>query len=325
MTTPEVAVLSYHGWEIDPDRLAGDVVALRERGWRELSLAELEAALTTGQPRSARSFHVTIDDGAEGDLQCVAALRRLSCPATLFVSLDVMTDAARQIHRELAASPDIAVEDHSLAHNRIFHYRHIVGFHSEAAPLVTSPERLGLRDGDPVCTYGGELARPAFAVDARARELCRAAARTTRAPAGTDEWRAEMTASLVASGLGFFRLGRLCVTGTYETRAAFRARVSSYLEKGHSRVSAFLGKPPIAFAHPWWEPSATADESLRVLGYRLAFAGRGLCQQRATFNIPRIFVSNATPRPFDPYADATPTATAAARWALESGRRAIFR
>lgn len=323
MTSPEIAVLSYHGWEIDPDRLAEDVTALRERGWRELSLGGLEAAMT-GQA-APRGFHVTLDDGAEGDRQCVETLRRLSCPATLFVSLDLMTEAAREIHRGLASSGDIAVEDHSLAHQRIFHYRHIVGFHSGQAPLLTSPERLGLQEGDPVCTYGGELARPAFSVDPRARELCRGAAVSSRERPGTDAWREELIGQLVASGLGFFRLGRLCVAGTYEARAAFRSRISSYLAEGHARLRGFLGRAPLAFAHPWWEPSRTADESLRELGYRMAFAGRGLCQQRSAFNIPRLFVGNDTPRPLDPYAATAPPVPPATRWARELGRKAMFR
>lgn len=325
MTVPEIAVLSYHGWEIDPDRLAGDVMALRERGWRDLSLGELESALTSGVTSRGRYFLVTLDDGAEGDRECVAALRRVSCPSTLFVSLDAMTDAALEVHRELATSPDVAVEDHSLEHNRIFHYRHVVGFHSGLAPLLTSPERLGLCEGDPVCTYGGELARPAFLVDPRARELCRGAAVSSRERPGTDAWREELTGRLVASGLGFFRLGRLCVAGTYEARAAFRSRISAYLAEGQARLRGFLGRAPLAFAHPWWEPSRTADESLRGLGYRMAFAGRGLCQQRSAFNIPRLFVGNLTPRPLDPYAASAPRVPAGPRWVREVGRKTVFR
>ena len=33
---------------------------------------------------------------------------------------------------------------------------------------MTSPDRLGLDTGDPVCTFGGELVRPRFAADPRA-------------------------------------------------------------------------------------------------------------------------------------------------------------
>ena len=68
-TTPEVAVLSYHGWEIDPDLLATDVKALRASGWRDVSLVGLESALGNQPTARGRCFHVTIDDGAEGDLE----------------------------------------------------------------------------------------------------------------------------------------------------------------------------------------------------------------------------------------------------------------
>jgi len=147
----EVAVLSYHGWEIDPDRLADDVRALRAQGWTSVSLEDLKGILTGERPRAGRHVHVTIDDGAEGDRDCVSALQALSCPVTLFVSLDTMSVAARTAYRDLLSYTDVAVEDHSLRHERAFHYRHIVGFHSAERPLMTSPERMGLVPGDPVC------------------------------------------------------------------------------------------------------------------------------------------------------------------------------
>ena len=325
---PDIAVLSYHGWEIDPDRLVDDVAALRARGWRDVSLAGLESVLLERQGPAVRLFHVTLDDGAEGDLACVEALRRVSCPSTLFVSLNTMTESARAIHRALALSPDVAVEDHSLSHNRTFHYRHVVGFHSAEAPVVTSSARLGLRAGDPVCTYGGELTRPTFTVDERARQVCHEAACQSRVRPGSRPWSDELTGRLVSSGLGTVRFGRLCVTGAYESRAAFRARVSVDLADGHRQLSAYLGRPPVAFAHPWWEPSATADDALRGLGYRLAFSGRGLCRTRSTFAVPRLFVSNTTPRPLNPYAldpPARSTLTSLPRWAQDAGRKAMFR
>src|SRR5439155_13983981 len=113
-TIPEVAVLSYHGWEIDPELLAADVKTLRGTGWHDASLAGLESLLTGGTTSRDRYFHVTIDDGAEGDLECAASLQVLSCPATLFVSLEAMTERARLVHHELAKSDDVVVEDHSL-------------------------------------------------------------------------------------------------------------------------------------------------------------------------------------------------------------------
>jgi hypothetical protein len=322
---PEVAVLSYHGWEIDPERLAADVDALRSGGWRDLSLAGLESTLVSGAAAHDRYFHVTIDDGAERDLECVASLRAVSCPATLFVSLEAMTERARAIHRELAASEDVAVEDHSLRHNRTFHYRHIVGFHSDDAPLVTSPERLGLRAGDPVCSYGGELARPSFTPDPRARDVCHQAARSSNAAPGTADWTAGITDGLLQSSFGFRRWGRLCIAGVYETRAAFNSRVAAYLAEGHEHVSQFLGRVPVAFAHPWWEPSAIANDHLRSLGYRMTFARRGLCRQRSPFEIPRLFVSNNTRRPIDPRAIERTSNAAVFRWARDVGRKAVFR
>jgi hypothetical protein len=324
-TAPEIAVLSYHGWEIDPDLLAADVKALRTAGWHDVSLGGLEAAFTDGTSVPSRRFHVTIDDGAEGDLECVVALKALSCPATLFVSLDAMTDGARAVHRELAKSSDVAIEDHSLRHNRTFHYRHIVGFHSAESPLVTSPERLGLMVGDPVCNYGGELAAPTFTPDQGAREVCCQAAAVSAERPGTAGWTRSIAERLLKSGFGFRRLGRLCVAGTYESRSTYSHRLSAYLTEGRERLTQWLGRPPVGFAHPWWEPSVTADEQLRALGYRLTFAGRGLCRQRSPMAIPRLFVSNKTPRPIDPQALAGTTESAARRWAREVGRKAVFR
>jgi hypothetical protein len=323
--TLEIAVLSYHGWEIDPDLLAADVKALRASGWHDVSLAGLESVLTAGTTSHDRYFHVTIDDGAERDLECVASLQALSCPTTLFVSLDAMTERARAVHRELAKSDDVAVEDHSLRHNRTFHYRHIVGFHADESPLVTSPERLGLLPGDPVCTYGGELAAPAFTPDQGAREVCRQAAAMSAERPGTAEWTRSIAERLLTSGFGFRRLGRLCIAGGYESRGTFNHRLSAYLTEGRERLSQFLGRTPVAFAHPWWESSVTADERLRALGYRMTFGCRGLCRQRSPMEIPRLFVSNETPRPLDPQALAGTPESAALRWAREVGRKAVFR
>jgi hypothetical protein len=321
----EVAVLSYHGWEIDPDRLADDVRALRAQGWTSVSLEDLKGILTGERPRAGRHVHVTIDDGAEGDRDCVSALQALSCPVTLFVSLDTMSVAARTAYRDLLSYTDVAVEDHSLRHERAFHYRHIVGFHSAERPLMTSPERMGLVPGDPVCVYGGELARRRFFPDPRAIESCRKAAADIRERPGTIQWTNALAERLVASGFGYRRLGRLCGAGTYESREAFSARTSAYLSEGRSRLSSFIGRAPKAFAHPWWEPSPTADQHLADLGYELTFAGRGLCRRRGPLEIPRLFVSNDTRRPIDPLALAAGrSASATGRWLRDVGRRAVY-
>lgn len=325
MSQPEIAVLSYHGWEVDPARLADDVGALRERGWRELSLDGLKQALTRNSGTPGRYFHVTIDDGAEGDRECVAALRNLSCPVTLFVSIGMMSAAACAVHRELVSVPDVALEDHSLRHDRAFHYRHVIGFHCDEKPLITSPERMRLLSGDPVCTYGGELARRRFVPDPGASEVCRAAARSSPARPGGAEWTEALTARLVESGLGSFRLGRLCVAGTYESWQAFSDRLAGYLGQGRDRLAALTGRTPIAFAYPWWEPSRVADRRLQALGYEMTFAGRGLCRRRIAFEIPRLFVNNDTARPIDPEMLSAPESlSAATRWIREVGRRAVF-
>lgn len=320
-----LAVLSYHGWEIDPGRLADDVRALRERGWRDVSLDEVESLLTRGMPRSGRFFHVTIDDGASGDRNCVAALRAVSCPATLFLSLDAMSDADRAAHRDLHSASDLRIEDHSLRHQRTFHYRHVIGFHSEAAPLTRAPEALGLVAGSPVCTYGGELVRPRFVPDERAVAVCREAARAAAAAPGSTAWQASLREALLASGHGFRRFGRLCIAGEYELRQAFRQRIRGYLAEGRRRLQAFTGRAPIAFAHPWWQPSPLADRYLRELGYRLTFAGQGLCDRAGVLQIPRLFVNNQTPRPIDPetLAAAETSSRLLARLG-EVGRRALF-
>ena len=325
MSLPEIAVLSYHGWEIDPARLADDVRGLRSRGWADLSLQDLKTALARNSGSSRRHFHVTIDDGAQGDRDCVATLRGVSCPVTLFLPLEAMSADAQAIHRDLASCPDVALEDHSLRHNRAFHYRHVIGFHCEEGPLLTSPERLGLRTGDPVCTYGSELARRRFTPDLSAGEVCRVAARSLAERPGGAAWTEALTARLLESRLGYRRLGRLCVAGSYESQQAFSYRLSAYLAEGRDLVARFTGRPPIAFAHPWWEHSRVADACLRELGYALTFSGRGMCRRRTAFQIPRLLVSNDTPRPIDPHVLAgNGSGSAVATWVRDVGRRAVF-
>jgi peptidoglycan/xylan/chitin deacetylase (PgdA/CDA1 family) len=324
MPPSEVAVLSYHGWEIDPELLAGDVRALRAQGWTAVSLDDLKGVVT-GNRRTGRHFHMTIDDGAERDRDCVNALRALSCPVTLFVSLDIMSPAARIVYSDLMSQAGVAVEDHSLRHERAFHYRHVIGFHSDERPLMTSPERMGLVAGDPVCAYGGELARRRFLPDPRALESCRSAAADVGGQPGTAQWTKALTDRLVESGFGYRRLGRLCIAGVYETHQAFSGRISTYLSEGRRRLTSFTGRAPTAFAHPWWEPSPPADARLTDLGYELTFAGRGLCRRRGALGIPRLFVSNATVRPIDPVALAADApASATGRWLRDVGRRAVY-
>jgi hypothetical protein len=294
----EIAVLSYHGWEIDPARLVDDVRALRTRGWRDLPLAEL-LRVTQHTGGTAKYFHVTLDDGSERDRECVAALRGESCAATLMLSLDIMSDAATRACLALAG-PDVAVEDHSLRHARVFRTRHVIGFWSPAAPLVSAPERLNLVEGDPICSYAGELTGRAFVPDARAVALCRARAAGNGLPPGGDAWQRDLASAIEGAGLAFRRLGRLCVAGSYETRSTFDARLTAYLSEGRRRLLEASGRPPTAFAHPWWEPSPTADRILRALGYGATFSGRGVWDGRSTMAIPRVFVSNQTPRPLDP-------------------------
>ena len=298
MSVPEIAILSYHGWEIDPERLAADVIALRARGWQDVSLKDLQSRFRNAS--GGRLFHVTIDDGAEGDRECVSALGRVSCPVTLFVSLDAMTEASRAVHRELRSCADVALADHSLQHNRTFHYRHVIGFHSDAAPLMTSPERLGLKTGDPVCVYGGELTRRQFIPEAHAGAVCREAVGGLSEVPGSTRWSEALANRLIESGMGYRRLGRLCIAGAYEPEEAFRSRLKEYLARGRDRLAEFTGSPPIAFAYPWWQPSPVGDSCLHALQYQMTFSGRDLCRQRSTFNIPRLFVNSETPRPLDP-------------------------
>jgi hypothetical protein len=324
MAAPEIAVLSYHGWEIDPNRLADDVRAMRARGWMDVSLDRLQSILEGGAVPHARCFHVTIDDGADGDRECVAALRTLSCPVTLFLSLGVMSDGAKAVQRELASCADVSLQDHSLRHTRTFHYRHIVGYHSVERPLTTSADRMGLRPGDPVCTCGGELVRPQFIPAPEATEFCRAAAENAGGAPGSEEWTARITARLLASGLAWRRIGQLCIAGRYEPVRQFRRRLATYLEEGRDQLAAFSGRTPRAFAHPWWEASAEADSCLETLGYRLTFSGRGLCRRQSPYEVPRLFVDNHSRRPLDPFAIAEGSDTQ--RWPRlrQAGRRLVF-
>lgn len=323
----QIAILSYHGWEIDPARLIDDVTSLREAGWRDCALADVEAMVTGARPCDRNYFHVTLDDGAEQDLACVDALGHVSCAATLLVSLDAMSDAARAAYRAMLAGTgagNVAIGDHSLRHHRTFHSRRVIGFHCDEAPLMTSPDRLGLKTGDPVCAYGGELARPCFVPDPRVSELCRRAVVGIAAAPGTAEWTEALSESLLAAGLGFRRLGRLCAAGRYETREQFRARIEPYLLEGRDRLAEFTGRAPIAFAHPWWQPSPTADECLLSLGYRLTFSGQGVWRHGRQTAIPRLFVANDTVRPLAP--DRAAASSVRSSWAAarELGRRALW-
>ena len=322
MSIPEIAVLSYHGWEIDPERLVADVVALRALGWQDVPLADLQSRLRNRS--GGRFFHVTIDDGAEGDRECVAALLHVSCPVTLFVSLDAMTESSRAIHRGLLSCSTVALADHSLQHNRTFHYRHVIGFHSDAAPLMTSPERLRLEAGDPVCVYGGELTRRQFIPDPRAGDVCRETVRGLSDAPGSSAWSEALANRLIQSGVGYRRFGRLCIAGAYEPEEAFHRRLMEYLTRGRDRVAEFTGSSPIAFAFPWWQPSPAGDTCLRALEYQMTFSGRGLCQQRSTFNIPRLFVNNETPRPLDPLAVSGVRPSPFATAMREMARRVAF-
>jgi hypothetical protein len=326
LSSDVIAVLSYHGWEIDPELLAADIVTLRSAGWRDLSLDELGRAVERGE-RPGRSFHVTLDDGAKEDAACVDALRSVGCPATLFVPLEAMTAADRAAYDSLRSASGIVVEDHSLRHQRTFHYRHVVGFHCGERPLMTSPERLGLQTGDPVCTFGGELVRPRFVPDERAIRICREhAAALKGATPGGPAWHAALADVLIANGLASWRCTKLCLAGAYEPRAAFAERIGGYLRSGFERLRAFTGRSPVAFAHPWWQPSASADRILADLGYLLTFSGRGLCRDRRRFAIPRLPVTRRTPRPLDPIAVARRESDGAAiAGQLRSlGRRLVF-
>ena len=243
---------------------------------------------------------MTSDDGTERDREFVAALRSVSCPATLFVSLGLMSDASRRVYAAFVGASDVRIEDHSLGHRRAFHYRQVVGFHCDGAPLVNSPERLGLQLGSPVCLNGPELHRPRFQPSAEAVAASEDAAQRSSEIPGTPEWTNAIAEALMTSGEGFQRLGRLCIRGRYDTRAEFRTRVSYYLAEGRTRLQEFTGKAPVAFAYPWWQGNRVAARSLRELGYRLTFSGLGLCHTRSTFEVPRLFINNDTPRPLVP-------------------------
>ncbi|MCC7417772.1 MAG: hypothetical protein IT176_11595 [Acidobacteria bacterium] len=326
--TGQLAVLSYHGWEVAPSRLAADVARLRADGWRDCSLAEVEAIASGDRACDRRYFHVTLDDGAEQDLACVDALEGIACPATLFISLETMTAAARQAYSTLIDRADpsrIVIADHSLRHQRIFTSRRLVGFHAATAPLMSSPERLGLQTGDPVCAYGGELSRPQFTPDPRATARCRLVAAGTSAPPSSAAWTAALENSLLDARLAFRRFGRLCLEGRYETREEFRTRLDKQLCDGREALAAFLGRAPWAFAHPWWQPSPASDRVLRSLGYRLTFSGLGLWRDGGAYGIPRLFVSNATPRPLAPQR-ATAFQRMRESWAAvqEAGRRVLW-
>jgi hypothetical protein len=294
-----VAVLSYHAWEIDPQLVISDVRHLRNEGWRDISLEDLYGVLTGQREYSCPVFHVTSDDGTRADSDFVAALRLLSCPATLFVCLERMEDDADALFRELSRSADYQIGDHTLRHDRTFQFRHVVGFHQLCGPLVSSPERLGLKMGAPVCSYGPELCSPQFFPADGATEACHLAAKKLGNLEAGRRWSTALSEALVKSGFGFYRLGRLCVRGEYERRHQWEQRIHSYLSKGREALRQFINKEPFAFAYPWWAPCNLAERSLRLLEYKLTFSGVGLCKTMQPFRIPRLPISRRTPRPLD--------------------------
>jgi len=294
-----VAVLSYHAWEIDPQLVISDVRHLRNEGWLDISLEDLYGVLTGQREYSCPVFHVTSDDGTRADSDFVAALRLISCPATLFVCLERMKDDVDALFRELSRSSDYQIGDHTLRHDRAFQFRHVVGFYHVRRPLVSSPERLGLKMGGPICSYGPELCSPRFFPANGAIEACHRAARVLENLESGCEWNTTLTNALVKSGFGFYRLGRLCVRGEYERRREWEQRVHTYLSKGREALRQFLSKEPFAFAYPWWEPCDLADYCLHQLQYKLTFSGFGLCKSMRPFRVPRLPISKETPRPLN--------------------------
>ncbi len=294
-----IAILSYHGWEIDAQLLVDDVRHLRDEGWRDISLEDLHRVLSGQTQYRQPIFHVTSDDGTTADADFVAALRLLSCPATFFVCLQRMGGDADVFFRQLARSSDYQIGDHTLRHDRVFRSRHVVGFYHGANPLVSSPERLGLKTGAPICAYGPELCSPSFTPADGAIEVCREAARCLQDTEPGHQWTTALSAALVKSGFGFYRLGRLCVQGAYEGRPAWEQRIRTYLSQGREALLQFTCKEPIAFAYPWWEPSNFAEHCVRAFQYKLTFSGRGLCKVLRPFCIPRLSINSATPRPLD--------------------------
>jgi len=294
-----VAVLSYHGWEIDPHVLVDDVRHLRNEGWRDISLEELHSILSGQKRYKDPVFHITSDDGSRADADFVAALRLLSCPATLFVCLQRMDRYADVFFRELVRSSDYHIADHTLRHDRVFKLRHVVGFYHVGKPVVSSPERLGLKVGAPVCSYGPELCSPRFTPASDAMEVCHQEARRLQDATASDDWATALAAALVKSGFGFYRFGRLCIRGEYEARHEWKHRIRTYLSQGREALCQFTCKEPFAFAFPWWESGDVAEHYLHALGYRLTFSGRGLCSALQPFRVPRLPIDATTPRPLD--------------------------
>lgn len=295
----QVGVLSYHAWEIDPQLVVDDVRHLRNEGWHDISLEELHRTLTGQIRHSHPVFHVTSDDGTRADADFVAALRTLSCPATLFVCLERMEDDAEEFFRELSRSSDYQIGDHTLRHDRAFQCRHVVGFYHIRRSLVSSPERLGLKMGAPICSYGPELYAPRFFPSAGAIEACHQAAMILEKTEPSREWSIALADALVKSGFGFYRFGRLCVRGEYEPRSEWEQRVQTYLSKGREALRQFIDKEPFAFAYPWWDHCDRAEHCLRLLQYKLTFSGVGLCRTMQPFRVPRLPISGKTQRPLD--------------------------
>src|SRR5581483_4037177 len=108
--------------ESEPGSIVGSPSSIGESGFSRVSHRRISHGCY---------FHVTLDDGAAQDRACVDVLEGLRCPATLFISLEAMSEQDRTAYEPLRSSRYVSIQDHSLRHARRFHFRHIVGFHSD--------------------------------------------------------------------------------------------------------------------------------------------------------------------------------------------------
>lgn len=105
----DCGIRNYTGKHIDRDTFASTIKLLSSSG-HAVSIDELYAHVTKGQPCPKRSFHVTFDDGFWNNLSAAAPiLKDFSVPATFYVTSDFVEYGSRswtdRIEAAVASTP----------------------------------------------------------------------------------------------------------------------------------------------------------------------------------------------------------------------------
>ncbi len=317
-----VAVLNYHSWCMDLDLLTKDIRHLRKCRWEIVSLAKLVDLHKGIASSSAKYVHITNDDVTKTNEAFAAILDEQDCPATFFLPTGLVPENRLTYYRELDHEGSIAIEDHSLYHRRVFTGSRLIEFYHEAsvsvdlaklirqyshkAALESVPEdqplmgleHLNLKKGAPILEFESELAAPRFWPDPRVSDFCVEAAKSLDS-LDPKEIDLRITQPMIAKGLADEDRGVVRVMGRHESSSEFEDRVRRYLEEGKRNFVKIFERDPVAFCYPFSDYSNTVDLALQHLGYLLQFGlGSSFWNEKRHF-VPRIPITDHTPRPLN--------------------------